>query len=72
MEFIRQHLAIVRAKGHEWQIKVAWKAVALVALLSFAAHVTYQKSFDRTGLAQLAAKRSAPATKERRQSEQSR
>jgi hypothetical protein len=62
-EFIRHHLEIVREKGHEWQIKVAWKTIALVAALSFAAHTTYQKSFDRKGLAQLAVKGSL-ATKD--------
>jgi hypothetical protein len=55
MEFIRNHLALVREKGHEWQIKVAWKVVAMVAILSIAAQLAYQKSFDRKGLAQLAA-----------------
>ena len=65
MEFIRSHLAIVREKGHEWQIKVAWKAVAMVAALSFAAHLAYQKSFDRKGLAQLAVKGSVGTPKER-------
>ena len=63
-EFIRNHLERVREKGHEWQIKVAWKTIAFVAALSFAAHATYQKSFDRKGLAQLAAK-SSPTTKDR-------
>jgi hypothetical protein len=73
MEFIRTHLAIVREKGHEWQIKVAWKAVAIVAVLSFAAHLAYQKSFDRQGLAQLTAKHSVGIPKERpRRSEPSR
>jgi hypothetical protein len=71
MEFIHNHLAIVRDKGHEWQIKVAWKVVALIALLSLAAHVTYQRPFDRKGLAQLAAKGSVLPAKERpRRSEQ--
>jgi hypothetical protein len=63
-DFIRSYVEIVREKGHEWQIKVAFKILALVAALSFAAHATYQKSFDRKGLAQLAAKESL-ATKDR-------
>jgi len=63
-EFVRRPIEIVREKGHEWQIKVAWKTIAFVAALSFAAHATYQKSFDRKGLAQLAEK-GALVTKDR-------
>jgi hypothetical protein len=65
MESLRNYLAIVREKGLAWQINVAWKVVALVAVLSFAAHAAYEKSFDRKGLAQLAAKGGVATTKER-------
>jgi hypothetical protein len=61
MQFIRNHLSIVREKGPEWQIKVSWKIVALVSVLSFAAHAAYEKSFDRKGLAQLATKGAIPS-----------
>jgi hypothetical protein len=70
MEFVRNHLAIVREKGHAWQLKVACKAVAIVSVLSFAAHVTYQKSLDRDGLAQLAAKSSVATSKDRQRRSQ--
>ena len=65
MEFIRTHLAIVREKGHEWQLNVAWKAVALVAALTLAAHFVAQKSFDKKGLAQLASHGPARISKEK-------
>jgi hypothetical protein len=58
-EFLQKHITIVREKGHEWQIKVVVKAIVLVAGLSLAAHATYQKSFDRKGLAQLVGKEAA-------------
>jgi hypothetical protein len=72
MEFVRNHLAIVREKGHAWQINVAWKTVAIVGALSFAAHVTYQKSLDRHGLAQLAAKTTLATPKDRQRRDVSR
>jgi hypothetical protein len=53
-EFVEKHVSLVREKGPEWQIKVAGTAIALVTALTFAAHATYQKSFDRHGLAKLA------------------
>jgi hypothetical protein len=55
-EFVRKHLAIVRDKGPAWQINVVWKTAAIIAVLVFAAHLMAQKSLDRRGLAQLAAK----------------
>ena len=61
-EFVRRHLEIVREKGHEWQIKVAVKATVIIAALSLAAGAISQKSFDRHGLAQLAAKGSISKT----------
>jgi hypothetical protein len=60
-EFVRHHLAIVRDKGLVWQINVAWKVIAIIAVLAFAAHLVSQRSFDRRGLAQLAAKGATPA-----------
>jgi hypothetical protein len=62
MEFIRHHLAVVREKGLQWQLNVAWKAAALVGALTLAAHLLGQKSFDKHGLAQLASK-GAPTSK---------
>ena len=56
MEFVRHHLALVRDKGLEWQLNVAWKAVAVVSALTLAAHFASQKPFDKQGLAQLASK----------------
>ena len=64
MEFIRRYLAVVREKGHEWQLNVAWKAVAVVGALTLAAHFAGQQSFDKHGLAQLASKGS-PALKDK-------
>jgi hypothetical protein len=55
-EFVHKHLAIVREKGPVWQINVAWKVIAIIAALVFSAHLLSQKSLDRRGLAQLAAK----------------
>jgi hypothetical protein len=65
MELIRKHVSIVREKGHEWQLNVAWKSVALVGALTLAAHCAHQKSFDRKGLAQLASKGAVTISKER-------
>ena len=56
MEFIRHQLAIVREKGLQWQLNVAWKAAAVVGPLTLAAHVAGQKTFDKQGLTQLASK----------------
>ena len=65
MEFIRRHLALVREKGYEWQLNVAWKTVALVATLTLAAHFVAQKSLDKEGLAQVASKGSVGISKEK-------
>jgi hypothetical protein len=65
MEFIRTHLVLVREKGYEWQLNVAWKTVALVAALTLAAHLMAQKSLDKKGLSQLASKGSVGMSKEK-------
>jgi hypothetical protein len=66
MEFIRHQLAIVREKGLQWQLNVAWKVAALVAALTLAAHGLSQKTFDKQGLAQLASKGVPPASRRAR------
>ena len=60
-EFVLRHLAIVREKGPVWQINVVWKTIAMIAVLVFASNLVSQKSLDRRGLAQLAAKETVPA-----------
>ena len=65
MEQLRSYLAMLQDKGPEWQIKVAWKILAVIGLLSFAAHAAHQQPFDRKGLAQLAAKETGTAAKPR-------
>jgi hypothetical protein len=64
MEFVRTHLALVREKGHEWQLHVTWKSLVVVGALTVAAHFT-QKSFDKKGLAQLASKGSVGVSREK-------
>jgi hypothetical protein len=69
MEFIRHHVGIVREKGLQWQLSVAWKVAALVGALTLAAHLVGQKSFDKQGLAQLASKGANPSKDKLRRSE---
>jgi hypothetical protein len=68
-EILRNQLEAMRERPAERLLKPGIKAAVIVALLSAAAHFASERSYDRSGLAKLAAggpAAKAPATTARR------
>jgi hypothetical protein len=54
LPFLRQHWDRLRSLSCEQQIKIGVKIIAIIAVLSAAAHWASSRSFDKRGLARLA------------------